>query len=172
MTDQELELRLAKAVSRAVPDDLEEILARCGAAEEKVVPLQAQPRKRPEVKKRRWMPAVLAACLVLAVLGGGGGYYYQMSHAVASVISLDVNPSIALTVNRQEKVLSAQPMNDDAAVVLEEKNLTGEALVKLVKELTGDPQRLARLGRNAREMAAPDAVERIVDEVCALTEGK
>ena len=41
MTDQELELRLAKAVSRAVPDDLEEILARCGAAEEKVVPLQA-----------------------------------------------------------------------------------------------------------------------------------
>ena len=85
MTDQELELRLAKAVSRAVPDDLEEILARCGAAEEKVVPLQAQPRKRPEVKKRRWMPAVLAACLVLAVLGGGGGYYYQVSHAVASV---------------------------------------------------------------------------------------
>ncbi len=62
--------------------------------------------------------------------------------------------------------------NADAAVVLEEKNLTGEALVKLVKELTGDPQRLARLGRNAREMAAPDAVERIVDEICALTEGK
>ena len=137
MTDQELELRLAKAVSRAVPDDLEEILARCGAAEEKVVPLQAQPRKRPEVKKRRWMPAVLAACLVLAVLGGGGGYYYQVSHAVASVISLDVNPSIALTVNRQEKVLSAQPMNDDAAVVLEGMELKGTQLDVALNAIVG-----------------------------------
>ena len=58
--------------------------------------------------------------------------------------------------------------NADAAVVLEEKDLTGETLVKLVKELAGDPQRLARLGENARKMAAPHAVEQIVEEIVSL----
>lgn len=60
-----------------------------------------------------------------------------MSHAVASVISLDVNPSIALTVNRQEKVLSAQPMNDDAAVVLEGMELKGTQLDVALNAIVG-----------------------------------
>ena len=58
--------------------------------------------------------------------------------------------------------------NAGAAVVLEEKDLTGEALVKLVQELTGDPGRLERLGERAASLAAPDAVDRIVEELAAL----
>lgn len=36
----------------------------------------------------------------------GGGLFYQQANAVASVVSLDVNPSIELKVNRNEKVLA------------------------------------------------------------------
>lgn len=58
--------------------------------------------------------------------------------------------------------------NAGAAVVLEEKDLTGETLVKLVRELTADPARLAQLGEKAKGIAALNAVETIADQVLGL----
>ena len=52
------------------------------------------------------------------MLLGGGGVFYQRANAVASVVSLDVNPSIELKVNRSEKVLSCTPLNEDAKAIL------------------------------------------------------
>lgn len=58
--------------------------------------------------------------------------------------------------------------NGGAAVVIEEKDLTGEGLVKLVRELTHDPERLKTLGQNARKLAKPHAVDEIADQVLEL----
>ena len=64
-------------------------------------------------------PWLAAACAALVLLGaGGGGLLYHQSHAVASVVSLDVNPSIELKVNRNEKVISCTALNTEAAAVL------------------------------------------------------
>ena len=52
------------------------------------------------------------------MLLGGGGVFYQRANAVASVVSLDVNPSIELKVNRSEKVLACAPLNEDAKAIL------------------------------------------------------
>ena len=52
------------------------------------------------------------------MLLGGGGLFYQRANAVASVVSLDVNPSIELKVNRSEKVLVCTPLNEDAKAIL------------------------------------------------------
>ena len=52
------------------------------------------------------------------ILLGGGGLLYQQANAVASVVSLDVNPSIELKLSRNEKVLACVPLNDDAKTVL------------------------------------------------------
>lgn len=52
------------------------------------------------------------------ILLGGGGLFYQQANAVASVVSLDVNPSIELKLSRSEKVLACVPLNDDAKTVL------------------------------------------------------
>ena len=60
---------------------------------------------------------VIAACLAVMLLGGGG-LFYQRANAVASVVSLDVNPSIELKVNRSEKVLVCTPLNEDAKAIL------------------------------------------------------
>ena len=59
----------------------------------------------------------IAACLAVMLLGGGG-LFYQRANAVASVVSLDVNPSIELKVNRSEKVLVCTPLNEDAKAIL------------------------------------------------------
>lgn len=47
---------------------------------------------------------------------------YQQAFAVTSVVSLDVNPSIELEVNRQGKVLSCAPLNGEAKTVLADMN--------------------------------------------------
>ena len=100
MTDQELEARLARTVDRAAPKDLEGILSRCGEQNGKVVPM-TKTKTAPKGLRR----ALIAACLALALAGGGAGVFYQNANAVASVVSIDVNPSIELRVNRDEKVI-------------------------------------------------------------------
>ena len=116
MTDQELENRLARAVEKTAPNDLEEILSRCGAQKKGMKDMTNAKKKTPN-----WR-ALVAACLTLVLLGGGAGMFYQNANAVASVVSIDVNPSIELRVNRDEKVLSCTPINEDARIVLEEMN--------------------------------------------------
>lgn len=59
-----------------------------------------------------------AACAVLVLVGGSGVLYYRQNCTVASVVSLDVNPSMELKVSRNEKVLSCTALNEEAAAVL------------------------------------------------------
>ena len=111
MTDKELERRLKLALSAAAPDDLEGVLSRCEARKGTVIPMT---KRRPS----RTMRNLMAACLALVLVGGGGGAFYYQANAVASVVSLDVNPSIELRVNGSEKVLSCTPLNEEARTVL------------------------------------------------------
>lgn len=127
MTDRELERKLADAVRHTAPDDLDAILSRCGAQNGSVMELKALEtgqsiidvdvtEVRPRRRLRTW---AAAACAALALLGAaGGGLVYQNSYAVASVVSLDVNPSIELKVSRNEKVISCAALNEEAAAVL------------------------------------------------------
>lgn len=123
MTDHELERRLRTALDHAAPNDLEGVLSRCETGKGIVIDMTEQNTKKP---KKRWGPLAAAACLALVLVGGGGGYYYySANNAVASLVSLDVNPSIQLEVNKNEKVLSATPMNDDGAEILADMDLKG-----------------------------------------------
>lgn len=124
MTDHELERRLRTALDHAAPNDLEGVLSRCETGKGTVIDMtNAVETKK---KKRRWAPLAAAACLALVLVGGGGGYYYySANNAMASLVSLDVNPSIQLEVNKNEKVLSATPMNDDGAEILADMDLKG-----------------------------------------------
>lgn len=124
MTDHELERRLRTALDHAAPNDLEGVLSRCETGKGTVIDMtNAVETKK---KKNRWAPLAAAACLALVLVGGGGGYYYySANNAVASLVSLDVNPSIQLEVNKNEKVLSATPMNDDGAEILDGMDLKG-----------------------------------------------
>lgn len=56
----------------------------------------------------------------------------------------------------------------NAAVVIEEKNLTGEKLVGEVEKLLSDRAALDKMGENAREMCVRDAAKRIYDCLCKV----
>ena len=137
MTDREMEARLAAALERTAPDDVEAVLARCGAQTGAVVPLPGQGGGQSGKQKKRWVPLAVAACLVLAVAGGGAGYVHQLNQAVASIVCLDVNPSVELTVNRKETVLSATPANADAVAILDGMDLTGAKVDVAMNAIVG-----------------------------------
>ena len=55
-----------------------------------------------------------------------------------------------------------------AAVVVPDRELDGPRLAREVGVLLGSPQRLAEMANAAREVASPDAAERIADETLGL----
>ena len=70
--------------------------------------------------------------------GGIWGYgEYQGQNTVASTISLDVNPSIEIRVNKYEKVLEILALNDDAEVVLGDMDFKGSSLDVTINALIG-----------------------------------
>ena len=111
MTKENMEQRLASALEKTAPDDVRGVLSRCEARKGTVINMTTK-----KSAKRSWT-TIVAACLAVILLGGGGAFY-QRANAVASVVSLDVNPSIELKVNRSEKVLFCTPLNDDAREIL------------------------------------------------------
>ena len=111
MTNEKMEQRLAAALEKTAPDDMSGVLSRCEARKGTVIPMTTK-----KTANRKWTTLV-AACLAVMLLCGGG-VFYQQAHAVASVVSLDVNPSIELKVNRSEKVLACTPLNEDAKAIL------------------------------------------------------
>ena len=55
-----------------------------------------------------------------------------------------------------------------AAVVIEEKDLTGEALVATVADLLAEPGKLAQMGQNARKLSVDDSLDRIASALLQL----
>ena len=111
MTNEKMEQRLAAAVEKTAPNDVNGVLSRCEERKGTVIPMTTK-----KTANRKWT-SLIAACLAVMLLGGGG-VFYQRANAVASVVSLDVNPSIELKVNRSEKVLVCTPLNEDAKAIL------------------------------------------------------
>lgn len=112
MTNDQMERRLSAALDKTAPDDVAGVLSRCTERKGTVVPM-----KKKNNRMKKWMQTV-AACLAVLLLGGG--VLVQQAHAVTSVVSLDVNPSIELRVNSREKVVSCQALNQEAQAVLED----------------------------------------------------
>ena len=111
MTNEKMEQRLASAVEKTTPDDVSGVLSRCETRKGTVINMPTM-----KTAKRKWT-ILVAACLAVVLLAGGG-VLYQQANAVASVVSLDVNPSIELKVNSSEKVLVCTPLNEDAKAIL------------------------------------------------------
>ena len=129
MNRNHLEEKLKRAFSAAAPDPQEQILRRCGPREGSVIPMAPAPRPR-----RRLAGAAAAVLLLCAVLAGGA---WQVQHTVASTVSLDVNPSIGIQVNRRQRVLQVTPLNDDGAAVVGNMDFSGSTLEVTVNALIG-----------------------------------
>ncbi len=132
MDEHNVKNRLIRAVEHTAPDDVQDVLSRCDTRKGTVRPMMTT--------MKRSVSGLIAACAALAIVAGGGAAYGQ-NRAVASVVSLDVNPSIELQVSKREKVLSCTGLNEEGALVLADMaggdDLKGAKLNVAVNALVG-----------------------------------
>ncbi len=129
-TNRKIESRLAGGVKELAPDDPGRILSfpaeEATGREEYLSGLI--PKRRPGRTLYRYIAA--AACLVMLLTVG---YRFQFSACYA--VGLDANPSLTLTLNRMERVLSVAANNEDGLAVLEELSLERETCDRAVERI-------------------------------------
>lgn len=102
-----------------------------------------------------------------------------INRAGASTISeLQVKgmPSILIpspNVAENHQFYNAKTLSDnDAAILIEEKDLTGEKLIQAVKSLIDNKEKLQKMSENAKKTAVFDANERICEVILKLINNK
>lgn len=92
----------------------------------------------PDKKRNRtwriWMQLGAVAAALILVFGINLTY---ANFRVDSVVGIDVNPSLEISVNRNEKVLSVQALNEDAEIVLDGMDLKNVDLDVAVNAVIG-----------------------------------
>lgn len=147
MTEQELNNKIKGAFTRATPDVLDAVRSQCETQKGTVI-LMKQPKKKNFARR---FGAIAAALALVIGLGAGIGTY-QTSHAVASTVSLDVNPSIEIKVNKNEKVLDVIPLNEDAKIVIGDMEFDRSDLDVTVNALIGSMLRNGYLNELANSI--------------------
>lgn len=141
MKPNRIEENLSNALSQMIPDDMFDRIERdLGPVRErdlvtvmKHTQTSTTARKSPAL---RWISTAVAACLIL-LIGFSGGRYYQNNMRVDSIVDIDVNPGIELTTNRNDKVLDAQPINEDAQDILDGMSLKNTDLNVAINAIVG-----------------------------------
>ena len=142
-TRQEIEQHLQSALAAATPNVWEKL--------DLSVP-QDKPQKVSKVlrlERRLRRAGCAAACICL--LAGGGIYHYEYMQ-VDSVIGIDVNPSLRISLNRREKVLKAEALNPDGEIVLDKK-LQGESLESALSQVVDSLVEKGYLKEGQKEQA-------------------
>lgn len=132
MKKREIEERLNKCISNSVPDVLDSILEKC---EEKKGFNKKMKKEKTRDDKRIYFPRY-AVVLSLLIILLGVGFGLNINKDV-SIIEFDVNPSIELKVNKNEKVTSVVALNEDAKKVIDDMDLKNVDLNVAVNALVG-----------------------------------
>ncbi len=131
MNNKDIEKKIHQAYKNATPDVLSSILEECEDMKGQNVYMEIQPKQR----KIKYNRIVFACVLMLAIVAGV--VTMNSSSQVMATISLDVNPSLEIKVNKSDKVLKVNTLNDDAIIVLGDMELEGSQLDVAVNALIG-----------------------------------
>lgn len=133
MKNSEIEKKVDHAFRSITPDVLDSVLSDCHEQKGKVL-IMTERKSNNKIIRR--ISGIAAALVIIA----GGAFIwnnYNLNYAVASTVSLDVNPSVEIKVNQKEKVLSVTPLNEDGKVIIGDMDFEGNGLDITVNALIG-----------------------------------
>ncbi|MDO4870087.1 MAG: PepSY domain-containing protein, partial [Bacillota bacterium] len=132
MTEKNIEEQLARAVKDTTPDILDELMAELNISEEKVPSLRdAVAADAPAAgrsyrqKPKRWKKTLASCAAALMLVIGGVAFFNGQNQDAFAVVGLDVNPSIEISIDKKEKVIAANSINDDGENILADMDLVG-----------------------------------------------
>ncbi len=145
VTEKELEVKLKKAIENTTPNVLERAKNSCRN-------LSTAPQKALNAKRAwRYIAAAAAAVLLFAIgMVIGTVIHNAPDNKVFATVSIDVNPSLEIKINKEEKVLDVIPLNDDAKKVIGEMDFSGASMELTVNALIGSMYRLGYLNDEHR----------------------
>ena len=109
------------------------------------------------------MPQLLAAADL--VIARSGALTLAELEAVGRASVLIPSPNVA---ENHQYYNALELQNAGAAIVIEEKDLTGEKLVQTVSAMLAQPGKLAEMGKNARSLSVDDSLDRITAALLKL----
>lgn len=133
---KQLEMHLKSAVDTLTPDIYHKI--DLSLPQEAVLRQESGQAVLLRLRRRmRVFAAAAAACVCITFIGGGAFQYHLANRRVESIIGIDVNPSVELSINRKERVLEARGLNEDARAIMEDMDLKGVDLNVAVNAVVG-----------------------------------
>lgn len=155
MKRSELKQSLKFAVLQSTPDLLPTLLPGYSAegipspsrtAEEALCGINqvVVPRKRHQFQIAGVMAAV---CIVFLSV------FYLAQPKVDSIVSIDVNPSIELTIDQNDRVIKSKASNDDAAAILKNMNLRDKDLQEATGSIVNELLEHGYLSKNSKDNA-------------------
>ncbi len=136
--EKKIENQLSSAVSQLIPEDmLDRIEQGIVRDQERTIHMKNQTQNPNKSKVLSRLSGILvAACLLLAV-GLVGGSYYRNNMMITATVDIDVNPSIEISANRQDRVVKVEAVNSDAEAILDGMELKGTDLEVAVNAIIG-----------------------------------
>lgn len=108
---------------------------------------EGRQRRRADTGKPVFRRAFAGLCVMLALVLGGGGYFFM--GIPVSYVSIDVNPSIELALNRLDRVISAEAYNEDGIIILNTISVGGMYYTEAVEQLVKSEAMQPYLSENA-----------------------
>ena len=143
MRKSEIKKNLKTAISKSVPDVLDNILVECEKKKgfEKnmgIIKKEDKVKKEFNLKYRLSgkLVGVLAMCMICLVGMFAYGQYNE-NYTVASVVEFDVNPSIEIEVNKKEKIIGVTPLNEDGKKIIGDMDLIDADVDVAVNAIVG-----------------------------------
>ena len=132
-TNEKIESSLKKAFQNVAPDLMNSILADCENEKGRIITMTNEKKFS---KFTKWA-VTTAACLAM-ILGCFAGYsVYHSKNAVVTTVTLDVNPSLEIKANEDERVMEVVALNKDAEIVIGNMEFEGSSLELTVNALVG-----------------------------------
>lgn len=133
MNNKDIEKLIQDSFNKIQVNQIDDILSDCKKSERKVVFMQ-------ETNRNGWLPK-LAVALATFMFVIGAVFVVnnigKFDNVVSSTISLDVNPSIEIKINKEEKVIDVIGKNDEAITVIGDMDFKGSDLKVTVNALIG-----------------------------------
>lgn len=107
-------------------------------------------RKLPVGAQLARFGAVAAACICLFV---AGGWYHYAYIQIASQVEIDVNPSLKFSLNRKERVVQVQALNEDGERLAGGASLKGKTVQAAVNQVVDSLVEQGYLKKDGKEHA-------------------
>ena len=114
ITDEQIERKIKNAIDDMTPDMLDDLMSELDSATVTEFPENPIPKRH---RKRKWYTAVASCAAALLIFVGAFSMLHKADD-VCAVVSLDVNPSVELSINTDNQVLSAKALNSDGEKIL------------------------------------------------------